>query len=243
MRITKLALYASVALVSCITTAKAQTADEIIRKHIEAMGGTEKWNKITSMKLSGSMSMQGTEINMTQTVVNDKGMRMDISVMGMNGYTIVTPKEGWAFLPFQPGMDKVMPLPPDQLKASQEKLDIKNGLLVDKVAITKAEYIGKDTVNTISCYKVKVTDKDGKEQTDFFDASNYYLVRTELKMKVQDEDQEMAFNFSNFQKQPEGVVYPMTIGTPQGDFVFKTIELNKPISDDVFKPSGPETKK
>ena len=154
------------------------------------------------MKLTGSASANGMEIGMTQTIVNDKGMRMDMTIMGTTGYTIITPDAGWSYMPIQPGA-KVTPLPPDMIKMYKGKLKIKSNLLVDKSTIAKAEYMGKDTVNTISCYKVKVTDKDGNVQMAFFDAATYYMVHSELKVKVQDEEQEMAMNYSNFQKQPK----------------------------------------
>jgi len=237
MNIKKLALYAAIALTTGTGIVKAQNADEIISKHIDAMGGMDNWGKINSMKMTGTMSVQGMEIPMSQTIENNKGWRMDMSVMGMNGYTIVTPTEGWMYMPFQPGMDKVTPLPSDQIKQGQEKLNLKNGLLIEKSQISKSEYLGRDTINTVSCYKVKVTDKDGNDQTAYFDATSYYMVRLEMKMKVQDEEQEMALNYSNFQKQPEGVVYPMTLGSVQGDFTIKTIEINKPVDESVFKPA------
>ena len=227
-----------------ITTVKAQTADEIIQKHIDAIGGSDNWNKITSMKRVGSMSMQGVDIGFTQTVVNNKGERMDISAMGQNGYVIITQTEGWMFMPFQPGMDKVTPMPAEQVKAAQSQINVKAGLLVDKSEVAKAEYVGKDTVNNIGCLKVKITDKDGNEQTAFFDAATYYLVHSERKMKVQDEEQEVAINFSNFQKQPEGVVIPMTVTAPmgQGDITFKSVEINKSVDDNTFKPDPKDPK-
>ena len=65
--------------------AKAQTADEIIAKHIEAIGGAENWKKVNSIKMEGTMQVQGAEVAVTQTVLHGKGSRQDISVMGMNG--------------------------------------------------------------------------------------------------------------------------------------------------------------
>src|SRR5947209_6610963 len=115
MNCKRLFLFAAIGLASGCSILKAQNADEIIGKHIEAMGGTDNWNKINTMKLTGSVSANGMELGMTQTVVNDKGMRADINAMGMNGYTIVTPGEGWMYMPFQPGA-KVTPLPSDMLK-------------------------------------------------------------------------------------------------------------------------------
>jgi len=235
MNIKKLCAFAAILFLTGITTVKAQNGDDIIQKHIDAVGGSDNWGKVNTMKLSGAMNVQGMDISMTQTVVNDKGMRMDISAMGINGYTIITPTEGWIYMPFQ-GMDKVTPLPADELQSSKEKMDVKNIQLVDKSKIAKCEYMGNDTINNAGCYKVMVTDKQGNSQIAFFDATNYYLVRTVNKIKMQNEEQELAVNFSNFQKLPEGITVPMTWGTEQGDINFKSIEINKPYSDSLFKP-------
>jgi outer membrane lipoprotein-sorting protein len=234
----------AVAVLSATTTSStfAQSGDEIIAKHIEAIGGEKNWNKITSLKQTGAMSVQGMEIATSRTTVDKKGMRMDLSVMGMDCYVILTSKEGWMYMPIQPGMDKVTPIPEDQIKQSQGRLNIKHSLLADKSQITAAKYLGTDTMDNVPCFKVAVSDKDGNDQTAYFDVSNYYLVRSEVKVKTKDEEQELAMTFSNFQKLPEGIVIPMTENNPQmgGDIVYKTVEVNKPVSDDVFKPTEPK---
>ena len=240
MNAIKLSILSGMMLTAGFTTVKAQTADEIIQKHIDAIGGTDKWNKITSMKKVGSMSIQGMDIGYTQTIVNNKGMRTDISAMGMNGFMIVTPQEGWMYMPMQ-GMDKVTPIPSDQLKMLGDKLSTKAAMLTDKSGIAKSEYVGRDTVTNIPCFKVKITDNDGNVQTDFFDVATYYLVRTEMTAKTADGEQELASSFSDFKKQPEGIVLPMTMTAPMGvgDIVVKSVEINKPVSDDIFKPTVP----
>jgi hypothetical protein len=249
MKIVKLSMLAAVMLTAGMTTVKAQTADEIIQKHITAIGGTENWNKIKSMKKIGSMSIQGMDVSMIYTVANFKGIRTDISAMGMNGYVIATPTEGWMYLPFQ-GMDKVTPIPAEQIKTKtyQEQLNVKANQLIDKSNISKAEYLGKDTINNVACLKLKITDKEGNEQTDYFDASTYYMIRTEAKVKGggkdKDEEQDVTANFSDFQKQPEGVVIAMTVSAPMGggDINFKSIEINKSIDENIFKPSATDKK-
>jgi hypothetical protein len=239
MKALKLSILSGMMLTAGLTTVKAQTADEIIQKHIDAIGGTDTWNKITSIKRVGSMSIQGMDIGYTQTVVNDKGMRTDISAMGMNGYIIVTPKEGWMYMPMQ-GMDKVTPIPPEQMKMFGDKLNTKASMIADKSGIAKSEYVGKDTINNVPCLKVKITDNDGNVQTDFFEASTYYLLRTEMTAKTADGEQEAAVSFSDFKKQPEGIVIPMTMTSPMGvgDITVKSVEINKPVSDDMFKPTA-----
>src|SRR5271156_1293236 len=101
MKAIKLSILAAMMLTAGITTVKAQTADEIIQKHIDAIGGTDAWNKVTSIKRVGSMSIQGMDISYTVTIVNNKGMRTDFSVMGSNNYMIFTPSEGWMYMPAQ----------------------------------------------------------------------------------------------------------------------------------------------
>jgi hypothetical protein len=247
MNAKKIIFLSVVAITAGTATLKAQNADEIMKKHIEAMGGTDNWNKINSIKLKGNMSAQGMEIEMTQTTINHKATRMDISLMGQKGYSILTPTEGWAYMPFMPGGDKVTALPAEQVKGQQDQLNVNTGLMMDKSEYSKLEYIGRDTIDNIPCYKVKVTAKDGTAETAFFDATTYYLVREEMTMKLMDQEQEVALNYSNYQKQPEGIVYPMTKKTPQGDLIYKSIEINKPIDESVFKPdqtpSATDTKK
>jgi len=233
----------AVMIIAGTASVTAQTAEEIIRKHIDAIGGTDNWNKITTIKKVGSMSVQGMEIGLTLTVVNNKGARSDIRVMEQNGFMIATPKEGWMYMPFQ-GMDKVTPMPPETLKMQQERMNVKAGMLTDMAEVAKAEYIGNDTINNISCLKVKITDKDGNQKTVFFDAATYYIIHEERKMTIKDEEQEINFNFSNFQKQPEGIVVPMTVTSPMmgGDITYKLIEINKPVDDNIFQPNTGDKK-
>jgi hypothetical protein len=218
------------------TAAKAQNADEIMEKHAKAIGGVENWNKIKTLKMVGSMSIQGMDISMTQTTEIGKASRTDISAMGMNGFTIITNKTGWMYMPMQGGT-KIDTMKPDMVRAGQRQLDVKGNQMLDyKTAGNKIEYIGKDTVNNAPCYKIKVTDKDGNESTSFFDVATYYLVRTESKMKQDDQEMEIAVAYSDYKKLEDGIVMPMSMTAQGAEIVFKSIEINKPVGKDVFMP-------
>jgi len=215
----------------------AQNADEIIQKHITAIGGAEAWKKVNSIKMTGSMNAQGTEIGVTQTVAHNKGMRQDISVMGMNGYMIVTNKEGWSFMPFG-GQTAPEAMTPDQVKESQDELDIQGDLIDYQAKGNKVEFVGKDDVEGTEVFKLKVTGKDGKEKTVYIDASSYFMIREVRKINADGKEMEMAIDFSNFQKQANGTMFPMTVGTPQGEVNFSKVEINSPIEDSLFKPAN-----
>ena len=160
-----------------ISAVRAQTADEIISKHITAIGGKEAWDKVNSIKMEGSLEVQGTEVSIVITKLQNKGMRQDITAMGMVGYKIVTQAYGTTFMPFQ-GQASAVPMTPEELKASQDQLDARGLLLDYKEKGHSVELAGKETINGIECFKLAAVLKSGKKESLFIDSRTYYVVRT-----------------------------------------------------------------
>lgn len=229
-------IFLLIAAITSISFAKAQTADEIVNKHIEAMGGKEAWSKVNSMVTTGTLQMQGAEITVVSTILNGKGSRQDISAMGMNGYNIVTPTAGWNFMPFQ-GQKAAEPITADDLKEAQEGLDVQGTLLDYKTKGHTIEYLGKDDVDGTEAYKLKETLKSGKVQTIYIDPKTYFIIREVSKQKANGKEMDVTTNLSNYQKTPEGIMVPMSIGLPFGELIITKVEVNKPIDESVFKPS------
>ena len=135
---------------------QAQSVDEVISKHIEALGGMEKISKIENVVMTGSLDFQGATIALTMTQVNNKLNRQDISVMGMNGFDLLTDKEGWTYMPFQ-GMQSPEPKPAEEVKENQGDLDVA-GPLVDYAAKGhKLELLGKEDIDGKPCYKINAS--------------------------------------------------------------------------------------
>lgn len=218
-------------------TVTAQTADEIIRKHVDAIGGLDKWKNIISMKMTGTMNISGTELPVTVTTLNGKGYRMDMTINGMANYAIITPTSGWMYFPIQ-GMQKPQALTEDLVKEGQDQLDVTMDPLIDyKAKGNKVVYLGKDDVEGTECFKLKVTDKGGKETTMYIDAVSYNHIRSVEKSKANGQEQLSTSNFSNYQKLPEGIVIPMSQDGEDGPMTIKTVEINKPVDESIFKPS------
>ena len=66
----------------------AQTADEIIDKYVQALGGKDKLTSIQSIVMQGKVSAQGMEIPVSTTILNNKGSKVEFSVMGMDAWII-----------------------------------------------------------------------------------------------------------------------------------------------------------
>ncbi len=216
--------------------AQEQTADQIVSKYVEAIGGAEAWNKVNSIVMTGSMKVQGTDIGMVSTVLNKKGMRQDITAMGMNGYQIVTPTTGWNFMPFQ-GQKEPEPITADDLKESQEQLDAQGNLIGYKEKGHTIELVGKDDVDGVDAFKLKETLKSGKVETIYIDPSTYYVIRVVAKQKANGQEQEVTTDLSNYQKTPEGLSVPMSIKLPFGEMTITKIEVNKDVDEKMFAPS------
>ena len=216
--------------------ASAQTVDEVIDKHIEAMGGKEKLASLKSLRMETNLSVQGMDIPVIQTRVHNVGQRVDISAMGMEGFVITTPTAGWTFMPFM-GQTAAEAMPEDQVKESVDELDLQGSLLNYKEKGHTVELVGKEAVDGTEAYKVKLTTKGGKVRTFFIDPKNYYIIRTVAKATVNGQEQEVTINFADFKKTEEGYVFPHSIGGAfgQGDMTVTKIEVNKPVDEKIFK--------
>jgi len=235
MKQLKLALLALTLSSAIVAPVFAQTAEEIIKKHIDAIGGADNWRKINSVKMVAAINANGMEIPLNMTVLQNKGMKVDFTINGMTGWQILTDKAGWAYAPFA-GQTKPEAMTEEMLKQSQDQLDIQGGLIDYQQKGNKVAYLGKDDADGTECYKLKLTYKSGKEETVFIDASNYYHIRSKTKVKADGKEQELTSNMGNFQKLPEGIVYPMSLDNGFGPMTIKSVEVNKPIPDDFFKP-------
>ncbi len=215
-------------------TAMSQTAEEIINKHIEAIGGADAWKKVNSIKMEGTMQVQGAEIAVTQTVLHGRGSRQDISIAGMTGFSIVTPAKGWNFMPFQ-GQATPEAMTAEDLAESQEQLDAQ-GNLIDYVAKGHiVEYLGKDEVDGTGCYKLKVNKKGGSPETMYIDTKTNYLLRSVTLRKADGKEAEVTTNFSNYEKLPEGIVIPKSITLPFGEMIVTKVTINGTVDEAIFK--------
>ena len=212
------------------------TLDEIINKHIEAIGGRANWEKIKTLRMESNMKAQGAEIKMVVVQMDKKAMRQDITLMGMTGYSIITTTEGWEFMPFQ-GQTKPEAMTADDLKNSQEDLYLQDEFLIYKELGKKLEYFGKDDVDGTECYKIKMTDKDAKETTFYIDPSSWLVLKQTKKVQANGKEMEVSTTYGDYKKLPEGIVYPMSIVGGWGESSITKIEINPSVDESIFKIS------
>jgi len=204
----------------------AQTAEEIIQKHLDATGGADNWKNVKSIIMEAvAVNPNGQEITTKITKLQGQGLRREVDFGMGTMKMVVTPEKGWFASPRNGGNFEAMPQP--MLVEQAGELDI-NPLLDYASRGSKAELIGKEQVEGKDAFKIKLTSSQGKERTYFIDASSYYLVK-ETFMTTRGRmggggngaangappagPTEVSMLFGDFQKTPEGFTFPFTIST------------------------------
>jgi hypothetical protein len=225
-------------MLSCLisTLAWTQTLEEIVSKHIEAIGGKDNWAKIKTIKIEGTMKAQGLEIKISIFQVDKKAFRQNISVMGMTGYSIVTKTEGWNFMPFQ-GQTKPEPITADDLQNEQDQLNVQDDFITYKELGKSLEYLGTDDIDGVECFKLKMIDKNQKETTYYIDPDNYLILKQVNKVKANGQESENSIIYGNYKKLDEGIVYPMSKSSGMMEREIDKLEINSAIDDSEFKVS------
>ena len=226
----------SIATVLFAHFAIAQSAEEIVNKHIEAIGGAENWKKMNSLVMEATMKAQGAEIKIVRSQIHNKAMRMDIAVMGMNGYQILTPTAGWSFMPFQ-GQTTPDAMAPDAIKEQMDQLDLESTLCNFKEKGHTVEYLGMDDVEGTECFKLKTITKSGKTIYQFLDPNSYYIVRTISKQKAGGKEFDVQADYSNYKPVEGGYIFAHTIASQNGPIDFQKISVNTNVDERIFSPT------
>ena len=92
-------LWAIIAMCVSSFAVSAQTVDEILAKHQEAMGGLDKWNKVKTLVQNTKFTIQGMEIQSKSSILVGKAFRSEIEVMGNKMVQVVEGESGWWIRP------------------------------------------------------------------------------------------------------------------------------------------------
>jgi hypothetical protein len=211
----------------------AQTAEEIVSKHIEAIGGKDKISTVKSVYTEGSLSIMGNEAPSKSYLLNGKGYRSELDFNGQQIVQVFTDKGGWAINPMGGGTDPV-PMPDDQYKNGKGQLNAGGPLYDYQAKGSKVELQGKEG----ELFKLKLT-TDGTEQVLLIDPSTYYITKQITKGEVQGQQVDITSSFSNYKKTDYGLVLPYTTEIDLGGFTISAtvtkVEVNKEIDPKIFE--------
>jgi len=215
--------------------AGAQTAAEIINKHVAAMGGREKIITLSSALMTGTFTPPGAPpINITTTKKHMIGSRIDIEANGTNNYQIITPTNGWIYTPVQ-GDKEPRPLNENQFKVGQVQLDLHGPFINGEQKGYKIEMAGKDTVDGTMCYRLKVTAPNANVTVYSIDSKTNFIVKATTRMFQFGAWEDVITTYSDYKQSADGYWFPYSNVSPRGATHYERIETNVPVDEKIFK--------
>jgi len=219
------------------------TADQIVAKHIEAIGWKAAISQVKSLTIESSTSVMGNDAPTVTTVVDGVGYKNETDFNGTKIVQCYNDKGGWMVNPMAGAADPT-PMPEDQYNQGKGQIYV-GGPLYDYAAKgSKVESMGKDG----NAYKIKLTSKENTETIFLIDATSYMVTSVQGKAKMQDQDVDITTKFSDYRKTDAGYMIPYAIDIDLGQFqlsvAVKKVELNKTIDPEVFQmPKAAEAPK
>ena len=226
--------------------AVAQTADEIVKKVLDARGGIEKIKAVQSERITGHISFsQGVEGSFVVELKRPQKMHVEISIEGQKIVRVYDGKSnGWMVNPFAENKE-AQPLSSEDLKDISDESDFDGPLVDYKAKGNQIELAGQEKLEDQPVYRLKLTNKNGDIRFYFFDASSFLLLRWEGVRKTGDQELPWESFFSEFHE-VQGLKYPFRIdqGSPGTEMrqtlTAEKIEIDPPIEDSRFaKPQSP----
>jgi hypothetical protein len=236
MKSLKFGMFLLTLLVSVVSL--AQTADEIVSKHINAIGGRDKINNIKTVQIESVMNIMGNDAPMTTTIMNGKAFKNEVEFGGQKIVNVLTDKGGWMINPMM-GATDAQPIPEDQVKLSKDEINVGGPLLNYAAQGGKVELKGKEKIGNVDAYKLLLTSKDNNVTTFYIDPATYYIVKTVRTMNMGGQNAETSVAFSDYRKTDYGYVIPYNMETtlPQGITMtasVKKVDINKDVDPKIF---------
>jgi hypothetical protein len=221
-----------------IAMVNAQTAEDVISRHIEAVGGKSVLSQIKSISVESSVQVQGSDAPSTLTILNGKGYRLESEFNGQKIIQVYTDKGGWSLNPMS-GSSNPQPLTPDQYKAGKDQMDIGGPLYNYSGKGNRVELQGKEAGQ----YKIKETSRDNITTFFYIDPLTFFITKSVQTGTMMGQQMEVTRTFSNFQKTDIGYTIPFTIDINYGGGFSLTsnvrkVQFNTDIDPKLFEMPG-----
>ena len=213
----------------------AQSADDIINKHIEAIGGLDVIKSIKTMKLSGTVAVSGFNLPLTITFKRKLKVRLEVKFQELSQVQAFDGKEAW-----QTDISNGGEIP--EKMSDKEAEDLKTtadfeGLMVNyKKKGYNASLIGKEKLDSAETYKISIANKSG-DSVYYYIEMKTFLVLKRTKISKDHITDTYYKNYNEY----SGLILPTSLDVnPEGaeesqKVIFDKIEINLKVDDSIFK--------
>jgi hypothetical protein len=241
MRVLVWAAAAALAAGSAIQAQEAAkpeiTVEQIMNKAIEASGGREALEKLTSYVATGTIELSAMGITATnETYAKAPNKRLSVTTIDGFGEIIqgYDGKVAWSKEP-QAGLKEMT----GEMAEQTKRESVFNQALEWKTMYPQSEVTGKDKAAGHDCWMIKFTPATGRAVMHCYDTESYLLIRA---VNPGPNGSEIPVELSDYKDMGTGVKSPMTIKVTVpniGDMTIRYKEVKPNVAIDDAKFSKP----
>ena len=216
--------------------AQTPSADELVAKNLAARGG-DKLQTLNSMKLTGSVSVQGMEVPLVVLTKRPNKMKQETTMQGQKMVQAFDGQTVWGVNPMMGSTaPRVIEGPAADALKTQSLFD---GPLVGyKERGDTLEVVGPADVEGAKTWNVKLTRKDGRAMHIFIDAETGLDKQWTATMDQNGMTMEIQTLMTDYQA-TDGIMLARSIRSMMGGqqvaaVKFATVEFNLPVDDSEF---------
>lgn len=207
------------------------TAETVLEKFIDAIGGKDSIEKIQDVTMIASTSMNGMEIKQT---IYKKAPNKYASITTMNGNVLMQQSyNGERGL--MKGFQGEKEITGDELEALKVEATVSPELKYKELGI-KVSLEAIEKINEKDAYKLKLVSQSGQKSYDYYDVNSGLKVQTKQTITSPQGDFVQTFDFSDYQE-INGVKFPYVLrisGMQNLELKVDSINVNTDLSDDLF---------
>lgn len=228
---------ALVMIISLNLIAADLTVDDVIKKHIESMGGYEKLKSINSMKVTVKFIMQGIEGPAVVFNKRPNKFRLNATIQGMEMVQAYDGNIAWGIFPWGGNSDP-QKLTEQQTKDLAEEADIDGALVDYQSKGHQVELMGKEDLEGTETYKLKVTTKNGNIRYIYMDSEYFLPIKITSKVKQGESEYEID-TYQGDYKEVDGLLIPYSSEVKMGgntirQMTLEKVEINPDVDDSLF---------
>ena len=220
-----------------IAQTRAQTADEIINKYFDAVGGKATLETLKTAYSEGEMSIMNNPAPYVSSVIDGKASRSEMNFNGQKIINCYTVGAGWTVNPLA-GITEPTPMPASQVGLGVMSYDLKGPLYNYAAKGYKLELAGKEKLNSADVFKLKLNANDSTEIDCYIDAASWLLLKTVIKLTISGQPLEISIANSDYRKTNIGLLMPFVSEVTYPGLSItsttKIMDLNRDIDPAIF---------
>ena len=204
------------------------TADAVIEKYIEAIGGKGKLEDVESYSMTAEAEMQGMKLNLEMKKTDKDQFMQDVKMMG-NSVSKQVLDGDKGYMVNQGQRKDLSEEEISKIKEESAPFPELNYLSAGGISLEGTEMVGEK-----SAYKIKVT--DGK--TAFYDTETGLKLQEVNVAEIQGQQMQSTFSFEDY-KEVSGILFPFkliqTVGPQSFEFIISEIKVNDGVTPADFE--------